>query len=100
MPHSYDFFKQQVKDWIIQNVPKHKRILDVGPGIGTYSKLIRSHGYRIDAVEIFAPYIEKYDLISQYDNVFVDDICKFESCCALLKRWISSTNNNVPRPFE
>jgi autotransporter strand-loop-strand O-heptosyltransferase len=78
MPHSYDFFKQQVKDWIIQHVPKHKRILDVGPGIGTYSKLIRDHGYRIDAVEIFAPYIEKYDLISQYDNVFVGDICKFD----------------------
>ena len=78
MPNSYDFFKAEIKDWIIQHVPKHKRILDVGPGVGTYSTLLRSHGYRMDAVEIFAPYIEKYDLINKYDNVFVGDICKFD----------------------
>ena len=78
MPHSYDFFKDDIKKWFIANVPKHKRILDVGPGVGTYSNLLRSHGYRIDAVEIYAPYIKKYDLISKYDNVFVGDICKFD----------------------
>ena len=78
MPHSYSFYKDDVKNWIIENVPKHKRILDVGPGVGTYSTMLRTHGYRIDAVEIFAPYIKKYDLISKYDNVFIGDICKFD----------------------
>ena len=53
MPHSYSFYKDDVKNWIIENVPKHKRILDVGPGVGTYSTMLRTHGYRIDAVVIF-----------------------------------------------
>ena len=78
MPHSYNFYKEDIKEWIIKNVPRHKRILDVGPGVGTYSTMLRTHGYRMDAVEIFAPYIKKYDLINKYDNVFVDDICKFD----------------------
>jgi autotransporter strand-loop-strand O-heptosyltransferase len=78
MPHSYEFFKDDIKKWFITNVPKHKRILDVGPGVGTYSNLLRSHGYRIDAVEIYAPYVQKYDLINKYDNVFIGDICKFD----------------------
>ena len=78
MPYSFNHFKDHIKAWVLASVPKHKRILDVGPGIGTYSDLLRSEGYRIDAVEIFAPYISKYNLLEKYDNVFIDDICKFD----------------------
>jgi autotransporter strand-loop-strand O-heptosyltransferase len=79
MPYSFTYFKEEVKEWFIQNVPTSKRILDVGPGIGTYSELLRSLGYRIDAVEIYEPYIEKYGLRAKYDNVYVGDITTFDT---------------------
>ena len=78
MPYSFTYFKEEVKEWFVQNVPTSKRILDVGPGIGTYSDLLRSSGYRIDAVEIYEPYIEKYNLRDKYDNVFVGSIVTFD----------------------
>ena len=78
MPSSWTGFKSNIQDWIINNVPTNKRVLDVGPGVGTYSDLLRHKGYQIDAVEIFRPYIEKYGLIEKYDNVYCDDIVKFD----------------------
>ena len=78
MPYSFTYFKEEVKEWFLKNVPTSKRILDVGPGIGTYSDLLRSLGYRIDAVEIYEPYIEKYNLRDKYDNVFIGSIVTFD----------------------
>ena len=78
MPYSFTYFKEEVKEWFIQNVPTSKRILDVGPGLGTYSNLLRSLGYRMDAVEIYEPYIDKYELRDKYDNVFVGSIVTFD----------------------
>jgi len=78
MPYSFNFFKNEVRDWIQSNVSTSERILDVGPGIGTYSDLIRAHGYQIDAVEIFQPYIEKYGLTEKYDTVYCEDIVNFD----------------------
>ena len=78
MPYSFTYFKEEVKEWFLNNVPTSKRILDVGPGIGTYSDLLRSSGYRIDAVEIYEPYIEKYNLREKYDNVFIGSIVTFD----------------------
>ena len=78
MPYSFTYFKDEVKEWFLNNVPTSKRILDVGPGMGTYSELLRSHGYRIDAVEIYEPYIHKYGLREKYDNVYVGSIITFD----------------------
>jgi len=78
MPYSFTYFKEEVKEWFIQNVPTSKRILDVGPGLGTYSNLLRSLGYRMDAVEIYEPYIDKYNLRDKYDNVFIGSIVTFD----------------------
>ena len=46
--------------------------------MGTYSDLLRSSGYRIDAVEIFEPYVDKYGLREKYDNVYVGSIITFD----------------------
>jgi len=78
MPYSFTYFKDEVKEWFLNNVPTSKRILDVGPGMGTYSDLLRSSGYRMDAVEIFEPYIDKYGLREKYDNVYVNSIVVFD----------------------
>jgi hypothetical protein len=66
------------KAWISQLVPRLRpaTVLDVGPGQGTYSNLLRgcTPGARWSCVEIFAPYVEMFDLRSKYDEVFVADI--------------------------
>jgi autotransporter strand-loop-strand O-heptosyltransferase len=77
MPYSFTYFKPEVKEWFISNVPISYRVLDVGPGIGTYSDILRSSGYKLDAIEIFEPYIEKYNLKEKYDNVYIGDITLF-----------------------
>jgi len=77
MPISFYLFKTEVKQWFQDNVPTHKRLLDVGPGIGTYADLLESESYNIDAVEIYSPYIYKYGLIKKYDNVYCKDILEF-----------------------
>ena len=78
MPYSFTYFKEEVRDWFLTNVPTSKRILDVGPGVGTYSDLLRSFDYRIDAVEIFEPYVDKYKLREKYDNVYINSIVVFD----------------------
>ena len=77
MPNSYTYFKPEIKQWFLDNVPTSKRILDVGPGQGTYSDLLREHGYRMDAVEVWAPYVDQFNLRAKYDNVYIADIRKF-----------------------
>lgn len=53
-----------------------KTVVDFGPGEGTYSILGRH--LAPDAtwigVEIFKPYIDRYDLDQKYDNVIVSDL--------------------------
>lgn len=77
MPTSFKFFKQEVRDYIVDNVDINKKILDVGPGIGTYSDLLRNHGYYMDCVEIHEPYVINYQLDKKYDNVFIQSIVDF-----------------------
>lgn len=55
-------------------------IYDIGPGQGTYSDLLKPslphtvfHG-----VEIWEPYIRKFDLLSKYDAVDVADVRLFD----------------------
>jgi autotransporter strand-loop-strand O-heptosyltransferase len=78
MPNSYPYFKSEIKEWFETNVPTNKRILDVGPGQGTYSKLIRHLGYRMDAVEVWAPYVDEFRLREHYDNVYIENILMFD----------------------
>jgi hypothetical protein len=45
MPYSYGEFKQEVKNHISTNLHLSSKILDVGPGCGTYSHLLKEFGY-------------------------------------------------------
>jgi hypothetical protein len=69
------------KAWISQVVPRLRpaTVLDVGPGQGTYSDLLRgcTPGASWSCVEIFAPYVQIFDLHSKYDTVYVADIRRF-----------------------
>ena len=77
MPNSYSYFKSDIKQWFIDNVPPGTRMLDVGPGQGTYSELLRNLGYRVDAVEVWAPYVDQFGLRKKYDNVYIADVREF-----------------------
>lgn len=77
MPHSYTFFKQEVKEWIIANIPTTKKIIDVGAGEGTYANLLKGCGYNIDAVEVWTPYIEEFKLWELYGTIYNADIREF-----------------------
>ena len=78
MPTSYKFFKNEVKEWFKNNVPANTRILDVGAGEGTYGKLLAHLGYDIDALEIWAPYINEFELWNYYGVVYDGDIRTFD----------------------
>jgi len=78
MPNSYTYFKSDIKEWFKNNVPIGDRILDVGPGQGTYSILLRDLGYQMDAVEVWHPYVEQFNLRAKYDNVYTVDIRNFD----------------------
>lgn len=74
MPHSYPYGKEVAARFFVERIPQWCRILDVGPGIGTYADLLAPHGYTLDAVEICGPYVQAYDLDKKYRHVTVGDV--------------------------
>ena len=61
MPVSTSFFKTETLDYIVKNFKTDIKILDVGPGVGTYSNLLKPLGYtNLDCVEVFSKYIDDY----------------------------------------
>ena len=78
MPYSYSLYKEEVKSHFLLNVLNSTSILDVGPGCGTYSHLLREHFPNMDALEIFAPYVEQFELRNKYRNVIIGDIRDFD----------------------
>ena len=74
MPTSYPIYKDLVRNWILDNISLTSNILDVGAGCGTYSDLLRGYGYKMDAVEIWQPYIDKYELNKKYEVVYHKNI--------------------------
>lgn len=51
-----------------------RTVLDVGAGRGTYGILLGPHVDRIDAVEVWPPYVEEFNLHEIYDSVIIGDI--------------------------
>ena len=55
-----------------------KTILDVGAGKGMYYDALEYYAHKrlhqFDALEVWEPYIKKYDLLSKYDNVYIEDV--------------------------
>lgn len=74
MPFSTPIFKKETIEFIQTNFSTHCNILDIGAGAGIYSDLLKSEFNNIDAVEIFEPYVEQYNLKNKYRKVFTDNI--------------------------
>lgn len=69
MPFSSLNGKPTIK-WIVDKVPR-TTALDIGAGMGTYAKMFPE--IKMDAVEIWEPYIEKYGLKSLYNEIIIQD---------------------------
>ena len=80
MPGSYPTFKREVARHINEVCGDSVRILDLGAGAGVWADLL-GHG-RLDAVEIWAPYIEQFKLREKYGDMMVTDAVGFP-----LARW-------------
>jgi len=63
-----NFFKQR----------PNLKVLDVGVGMGKWSKLVRETVNTIHGVEAFEPYVERFKLESLYDKIYIQDIREFE----------------------
>lgn len=77
MPYSYNYFKDDFRDHLIKNFSSDIKILDVGPGSGSYYDLLCKDFTNIDAVEVYEPYIDQFELRDKYKNVYNQDILEF-----------------------
>ena len=64
-----------------------KTVLDIGAGKGTYGHLLRPHVERIDAVEIWEPYVEQFGLKKIYDSVVIDDFRNWPDYALTGRKW-------------
>lgn len=77
MPHSSAEGKLFTAHHLEQLKPK--RVLDIGPGSGSYGRMVRSLPYpagnrpTVHGVEVWEPYIREFSLMDLYDAVTVAD---------------------------
>lgn len=76
MPGSLPTFKREVAAHIREQIADGAPAVDIGPGMGWWSDLV-GHG-RMDCVEIFAPYVERYGLRSKYRQTIVNNVLAVE----------------------
>ena len=78
MPTSHDILKSDIRVYFEKNVNVNSKILDIGAGVGTYSKLLRGLGYKMDCIEVWLPYVVEYKLNELYDNVIIGDVMNYD----------------------
>ena len=76
MPYSYGDYKNEVIHHIIEHTSEYSKILDVGPGAGTYGSSLKH--LDIEGLEIYPPYIEMFKLEEIYKKIHIGDIRNFD----------------------
>jgi hypothetical protein len=78
MPTSYSDFKKEIGALLSERwravSSEGRGILDVGPGEGTYAKLLPK--LTLDALEIYPPYISRFALNRLYRRVLIGDVLR------------------------
>lgn len=76
MPGSAVEGKDMVREFCIQN--EVRTILDIGPGEGTYATAFQGMPLdRLDGIEVWAPYVNQFNLTQSYNNIYIADVCYF-----------------------
>jgi hypothetical protein len=78
MPYSFDYYKEDVKEHIMRNIPHYAKVLDVGAGSGKYGIMLKDYFGKIHALEVYEPYIDKFELHSIYSTIFCADVLDFD----------------------
>lgn len=71
--------KPETANWFKENEQSITRVLDIGPGSGTYIKLIKEefnickNSFWV-GIEAWKPYIDKFNLESMYDEIINSDV--------------------------
>lgn len=78
MATSYAVYKKEITDYLKTIFTKNARILDVGAGEGTYLPFLEDYFTNIEAVEVFKPNIDNFDLENRYSKVYNANIIDFE----------------------
>lgn len=73
---SYPHLKNEVIENIRERFEEGSTVLDIGAGDGVYSSMLRDK-FIVDGIEIFEPWVEKYDLKNKYRNLFIADLKDF-----------------------
>lgn len=63
--------KDAAAKWIKSLRPK--TVLDVGAGMGIYSIMAKKRGQHWTALEVFAPYVNMFNLQSRYEQIIIAD---------------------------
>lgn len=76
---STDAGKPAIIKYILENVEKNAKILDVGFGSGVYGKLLRAFLYQnIDGADVYEENIKELGLDKIYDNIYIKNILDFD----------------------
>ena len=74
---SFNEGKEEAIRWIKDNFNEGDTCLDVGACNGKWADLLGGY-LTIDGIEIYRPYIERYNIIDKYRSLFNRDIREFE----------------------
>ena len=78
MATSYATYKKEITDYLKSNFDKNAKILDVGAGEGTYLPFLQDYFTNIEAVEVFKPNIDNFNLEERYKKVYNINIIDFK----------------------
>ena len=70
------------QQWVLNRVTQlqPKTIIDVGPGSGTYLRLLKPYvPAKYVGIEIFENYVDEYKLRELYDEIWLGDVRKYTS---------------------
>lgn len=70
-----DFAGLEVAKLVRQRIPTNQRLLDIGAGWAKYRILLNE--YRMDAIEVWEPNVERHRMVDHYDHVHVMEAVNF-----------------------
>jgi len=78
MATSYAVYKTEITNYLKRNFDRNAKVLDVGAGEGTYYNYMHDYFNNIEAVEVFKPNIDNFNLESKYNKVYNVNIKDFK----------------------
>lgn len=75
---SEPYFDPFIMEYLRDKFPQSAKVLDIGGGDGKWARVMGSYFRHIDCVEVFEPYIERYNLKELYTNVYLNNFLDHE----------------------